>query len=188
MSTPFTISDVRMILARDWLEKGEAMPGDGRNETENQRADRNWEDILQELRVTQTGTQILTGFLLAVAFQPTFHDLEAYERGLYLCLVVLAGTATIVGITPVIMHRRQFQHRQKGRLVRRADRVLIILLVLVTLLACGVTSLIFDVALDRTAGLVALGVALAVSLGAWIAVPQMSPRGRRSRGADEVGS
>ena len=50
----------------------DADPADGRDETLNQRLDRNWIEILQELRVTQTGTQILTGFLLTIAFQPTF--------------------------------------------------------------------------------------------------------------------
>ena len=43
---------------------------DGRDESPNERLDRNWNEMLQELRVTQTGTQILTGFLLAIAFQP----------------------------------------------------------------------------------------------------------------------
>ncbi|TPX04580.1 sodium:proton antiporter, partial [Schumannella luteola] len=35
-------------------------PGDGRDETEAERLDRNWNEILQETRVVQTGTQILT--------------------------------------------------------------------------------------------------------------------------------
>ena len=50
----------------------DADPSDGRDESLNEKMDRNWNDILQELRVTQTGTQILTGFLLAIAFQPRF--------------------------------------------------------------------------------------------------------------------
>ena len=34
-----------------------------------EKLDRNWGDILQELRVTQTGNQILFGFLLILPFQ-----------------------------------------------------------------------------------------------------------------------
>ena len=49
---------------------------DGRDETPTERYDRNWIELLQELRVLQTGTQILTGFLLALAFQPAFADLD----------------------------------------------------------------------------------------------------------------
>ena len=52
---------------------------DGRDETPTQRADRNWGEVLQELRVLQTGTQILTGFLLALAFQQTFADGKGAE-------------------------------------------------------------------------------------------------------------
>ncbi|GAA1828005.1 hypothetical protein JOF54_001982 [Microlunatus capsulatus] len=67
-------------------EPGEpgAEADDGREESPNQRLDRNWIEILQELRVTQTGTQVLTGFLLAVAFQPRFDDLETYQQRIYL--------------------------------------------------------------------------------------------------------
>ena len=53
---------------------------DGRYETLNMKMDRNWNEMLQELRVTQTGTQILTGFLLTIAFQPTFADLDEFQR------------------------------------------------------------------------------------------------------------
>src|SRR5439155_6937869 len=39
------------------------------NESPTERLDRNWNDILQELRVVQTGVQLLTGFLLTLPFQ-----------------------------------------------------------------------------------------------------------------------
>ncbi len=45
---------------------------DDRDETEAQRLDRNWSSLLQELRVAQTGVQLLTGFLLILPFQPRF--------------------------------------------------------------------------------------------------------------------
>src|SRR5665647_3722751 len=69
-------------------------PSDGRRESVNQRMDRNWTELLQELRVTETGVQILTGFLLTVPFQQRFTVLDHYQRTVYLCLVVLAITAT----------------------------------------------------------------------------------------------
>ena len=69
----------------------DADPHDGRDATQNERMDRNWIEVLQELRVLQTGTQILTGFLLALAFQPAFADLTAAQRTFYLVLVVLAA-------------------------------------------------------------------------------------------------
>ena len=58
----------------------DADPSDGRDETATARLDRNWGGLLQELRVLQTGTQLLTGFLLTVAFQPVFQQLAAWQR------------------------------------------------------------------------------------------------------------
>src|SRR3954470_16117515 len=90
---------------------------DGRDETPAERADRNWGEVLQELRVLQTGTQILTGFLLALAFQPTLADLSDGQRRFYLILVVLAGLSTIFALAPVALHRVLFQQRLKRRVV-----------------------------------------------------------------------
>ncbi len=131
---------------------GDADPWDGRDETPNERSDRNWSDILQELRVALTGTQLIGGFLLAVAFQPRFEELDSYQLTLYLMLVALAGLATVVGLAPVTLHRTLFRHQVKERVVRTGNRLLIAHLVVVALLVIGVTSLIFDFAVSRAAG------------------------------------
>ena len=68
-------------------------PHDGRDETESERNDRNWTEILQELRVIQTGTQILTGFLLTLTFQQRFTALDQYQVDTYLALVTVAIVA-----------------------------------------------------------------------------------------------
>jgi len=73
----------------------DALPDDGRNETQAERLDRNWNEILQELRVVQTGTQILTGFLLTVAFQQRFEDLDRFQVTVYLVLVALAANEAL---------------------------------------------------------------------------------------------
>lgn len=147
---------------------------DGRNETRAERFDRNWGDILQELRAVQTGTQIISGFLLAAAFQPRFTDLDSYQLTLYLVLVVLAASATLLGLGPVILHRLLFGQLQKERVVRIGSGLLLADLVVVSLLAAGVTSLIFDVALGRTAGFIALGLVLLAVLLLWVIVPRIS--------------
>jgi hypothetical protein len=120
--------------------------GDGRDESANERADRNWNEILQELRVTQTGIQLISGFLLAVVFQSRFTDLDRYQLTLYLVLVGLAAAATLLGLAPVLMHRTHFQQRRKQTVVRMGNRLLVAEIVLVMLLTSGVCSLIFDVA------------------------------------------
>ena len=143
----------------------------GRNETENERLDRNWNEILQELRVTQTGTQILTGFLLTLAFQQRFQDLDDYQVDLYLVLVGLAALSTALGLAPVSLHRALFRMRRKNAVVKVADRLLQATILCVGLLISGVVMLIFDVVVSRAAGIIAAAVTAVLLLGVWILLP-----------------
>ncbi len=149
---------------------------DGRDETPNERADRNWDELLQELRVMQTGTQILTGFLLAVAFQPRFTDMDEFQRDLYVVLVGLAALATILALAPVGMHRALFGRRRKPDLVRVAARIVRVDLIVIAALTIGVTTLIIDFTVGRTAGVIALIASIAVILGLWMVLPRLIRR------------
>lgn len=153
-------------------DERDAVPGDGRDESANERADRNWDELMQELRVMQTGTQILTGFLLAVAFQPRFTELDALQVALYIALVVLAGLSTLLALAPVTLHRTVFARRMKPALVRVAARIVAIDLAVIALLSVGVTALIVDVAIGRTAGAVALIVGAVLVTGLWVVLPR----------------
>lgn len=146
---------------------------EARPETPFQRADRNWGEILQEARVTQTCTQIIGGFLLAVAFQPRFGDLDTYQMSVYLILVSLAGLATALGLALVVMHREFFGKQQKLKVVRIGNWLLVSNLVVVSLLALLVTSLIFDFVLSRLAGFVVLGIGVIVTFVLWVVVPRI---------------
>ncbi|MFJ6113248.1 DUF6328 family protein [Agrococcus sediminis] len=139
----------------------------GRDETPEERADRNFGDILQELRVVLTGTQLVSGFLLAVAFQSGFRDLDQDEVMHYLVLVALAALATLLGLTPVLVHRLHFQKRMKPEIVRLANVLLIATLVVVSVLLVGVTSFIFEVVVSTGAGLWASMVCAAVVVALW---------------------
>ncbi|WP_210508776.1 DUF6328 family protein [Naasia sp. SYSU D00057] len=150
----------------------------GRNETENERLDRNWNEMLQELRVTQTGTQILTGFLLTLAFQPRFADLDDFQVAVYLVLVGLAALSTALGLGPVSLHRALFRKRKKDAVVKIADRLMMGILLCVGLLVTGVVLLIFDFVLGRAVGVVAGIVTAILVVLVWIALPfSHRPRG-----------
>ncbi|HLV55704.1 MAG TPA: DUF6328 family protein [Actinotalea caeni] len=140
----------------------------GRPETENQRLDRNWAEILQELRVALTGTQLVSGFLLAVAFQQRFGELDRYELVVYLSLVALAALATAVGLAPVVLHRALFRKLEKERVVRLGNRYLTATAILVAVLAVGVSHLIFDFVVGRGAGVVAAVLTLVAVLALWV--------------------
>ena len=158
----------------------DAVPGDGRNETENQRLDRNWNEMLQELRVTQTGTQILAGFLLTLAFQQRFKDLDGFQVTVYLVLVALASLSAALGLGPVSLHRALFRMQKKETVVRIADRLIQGILLCVGLVVTGVVLLIFDVVLGRAAGIIAAVVTAAVVVLVWLVLPFAERRGRRT--------
>jgi O-antigen/teichoic acid export membrane protein len=151
--------------------EADAVPGDGRDETLNERMDRNWNEILQELRVIQTGTQILTGFLLAVAFQQRFTELDAFQSGVYLVLVALSVLATLLALAPVSLHRALFRKRAKPGIVRVANRLVKLTLVVVALTLAGTALLIFDFVADRGTGLIAGAVTAVVALLLWAVTP-----------------
>jgi hypothetical protein len=146
---------------------GDAAMGDGpapytREETVAQRADRRYGELLQELRVTQTGIQVLLGFLFTVVFSNRFKELGADQRVIYLTTLILGASATAVLIAPVSFHRILFGQRMKPELVRAANMLTLLGL---GLLMCTITSallLVFDFMLHGSA--VAW---LAAGVGAW---------------------
>lgn len=147
-------------------------PADGRNETAAQRSDRNWSDILQELRVTQTGTQIISGFLLAVAFQQRFGQLTEPQLIVYGVLVCLAAASTLIGLTAVALHRARFHRHEKPEIVALANRLLSIGAWVVAILTAGVVLFIFDFVFGLTAGVVAGLITLVAAILLLAALPR----------------
>lgn len=148
----------------------------GRRETADERADRNWNDLLQEFRVLQTGVQVLAGFLLTLPFQSAFGDLDSTQRGLYLALVLLAFLTTTLLILPIAVHRRLFRMQRKDQLVRVGHIVARCVLVAVSLLIVGLASFVVDVVVGRpAAAMVALCMAVAV-ITATLVVPALAER------------
>jgi hypothetical protein len=140
-------------------------------ETEVERVSRNWDEILQELRVTQTGTQILLGFLLTIPFQQRFADLEGAQIGVYLALVCAAAAATILAIAPVALHRALFRRGAKPALVFTANLLMRFALAAIALALSGTVFLIFDVVLGHPAALLAGGGTLVVTATMWAVLP-----------------
>jgi Family of unknown function (DUF6328) len=146
---------------------------DGKSEDESrrERLERNWDQLLQELRVTQTGVQLLTGFLLTLPFQQKFASLDTVQVTIYLVTVGCAAAATALIIAPVAFHRIVFRQHEKHWLVRAAHVLAFGGLSGLALAVVGVIWLIFDVVLGRTASTAAGAVTAAVFAVLWLAVP-----------------
>jgi hypothetical protein len=144
---------------------------DDRSETEAERLDRNWSSLLQELRVTQTGVQLLTGFLLTIPFQQRFTALDPTMRTVYLVTVACSLGATVLLVAPVGMHRMLFRKHRLGTIVHAAHRCAIAGLILLGAALAGVGVVVFDTVAGRTGAWIAGGATLAAFVTFWFLVP-----------------
>lgn len=142
-----------------------------RNETEAQRLDRNWASLLQELRVTQTGVQLLTGFLLILPFQERFEELDDQMRLIYLVTVMCSIGSTVLLVAPVGMHRVLFRRRRLDAIVATSHVWAIAGLFLLGLALSGVGVVIFDAVIGRTAAWIAGGCILTAFVTFWFLLP-----------------
>lgn len=144
---------------------------DQRDETPTERLDRNWSDLLQELRVVQTGVQLLTGFLLTLPFQQRFTDLTSFERNLYLVTVSASVLATGLLIGPVMLHRILFRRHARLVMVNGAHRLAMLGTLFLGIAIVGVVLLIFDLVAGTTASIIAAVLTGLVLAGLWAVGP-----------------
>jgi hypothetical protein len=111
-------------------------------ETPEQRDDRNLVDLLQELRVATLGVQVLFGFLLGLPFTVRFVRLEAWQRWLYLGIVMMSSISIVLLVAPVAYHRLLFRRHQLGNLLRVANVMAIAGMVTVALAVTGAVLLV----------------------------------------------
>jgi hypothetical protein len=145
-----------------------------RGETPLQRADRAYGEILQEVRVAQTGVQILFAFLLTLAFTSRFASVTQFQRYVYVLTLMLCAAAAALLIAPAAFHRVVYRRRLKHHLVRIANRLALSGLVLLLLALVSALLLILDV-------VIGLGPALLLTAGAlgwfaawWFGLPAWS--------------
>lgn len=140
-------------------------------ELDRERLDRNWTDLLQELRVAQTGVQLLTGLLLTVPFQARFAELSDQQRTVYLIVASLSVFAAGLLITPVVLHRVLFRLDARETLVAAGQRFALAGFAVLGFAVVGVITLIFDIVLGGPAAVIAGVVAFVVISALWAIGP-----------------
>jgi len=123
---------------------------------------RQWTEQLQELRVTQTGVQLIAGFLLTLPFQERFEMLDDFGRAVYLVLVMLATTAVALTLVPVALHRSEPGHDESRAVTRTTRLITWAVLWDVGLLMTGIVLFVCDMVLHRGW---AMGIAAVVLAG-----------------------
>ncbi|RLK11943.1 hypothetical protein DER29_5213 [Micromonospora sp. M71_S20] len=151
-------------------------------ETEKQRWQRNFADLLQELRVAQTGVQILFAFLLTLPFSNGFTRTSGFQKDVYIVALLSAAAATAMIISPVAFHRALFRQGRKPELVRFAHRMASGGLAFMLISMVSAVLLITDFVLDRSIALVLSGLICLWFLTFWVFLPFS----RRNWGDDDA--
>jgi cation transport ATPase len=140
-------------------------------ESKAESLDRHWQELLQELRVAQAGTQILFAFLLTIAFTQAFREADTLTHRVYAVTLVIASLATALLIAPVPFHRMVFRQRLRDHMVTIAGHMATGGLFLLMLAMAGALFLALDVALSRTTAVIIVVGALTWYVMFWYAVP-----------------
>jgi hypothetical protein len=167
-------------------DRGRLHPHSGRDETEEERLDRNLGELLQELRVALPGVQVLFAFLLAVPFQQGFEEVTSFQKDVYFATLILTAISATMLISPSAYHRITFRYQQKRRLVYYSNRFAIIGLALLALAMTGAILLITDVLFSTAAAIVTAGLSLSVFGFFWFAMP-LRRRLKLSAGQEPLG-
>jgi len=142
--------------------------------------DRNWQELLQELRVAQTGVQILTGFLLTIPFTPRFQSIAEEARFVYGIVLGAAIVATFLLMTPVALHRALFRRGEKPWLVEAADTAARYGLAVLALANLGAMWLILDVIASRVLASIAVVILTVAILWLWVVLPRQERQSSKS--------
>ncbi len=143
---------------------GRVRLGNG-DDSEAERLNRNFADLLQELRVAQAGVQILFAFLLTLPFQARFADITGFEKVVYIGALCAAAFAAATLIAPVAYHRVLFRRGRKPQLVRASHRLATLGLVFLGVAMIGAILLVTDFVLGP-----AWAIAITTVSAAWFAL------------------
>jgi putative flippase GtrA len=146
----------------------------GRNETAAQRLDRNYGELLQELRVAQVGVQILFASLLTVVFSQRFTTISSLQRGAYVVALLAAACSVALLVGPVAFHRIVFRHSQKDDLVRVSHRMALGGLACLAVAIVGAVLFVLEQVLGQTPALWYSAGITAVFVVLWLAIPVVS--------------
>ena len=142
-----------------------------RDETDTERLDRNLIELLQEVRVVQTGVQVLFAFLLTVPFSSRFDEITGFQRGAYFAALVGTAAASVLLIAPTSVHRILFRMGQKEYMVELSNRLAMGGLVSLAIAMVAAMLLVSDVMFGMAVAIVISLATAAAFAFVWAALP-----------------
>ena len=152
-------------------DQQERHPETGRAETEDERVDRNLQEMLGELRVALPGVQVLFAFLLVVPFNQRFADVTQFQKTVFFVTLLCTTASTVCLITPTAHHRLEFRRQHKGAIVRAGNRIVLLGLLLLAIAMTGAVMFVTDFLYSSTTTVVVAVGAGVLFLLLWYAIP-----------------
>jgi hypothetical protein len=136
-------------------------------ESEQERLDRQLDQLLTELRVAMPGVQVLFAFLLAVPFQQRFGAVTEFQQNVYFVTLLAATAASALFIAPTAFHRLMFKARDKPFLIAVSSKLAVAGLACLAVAMNGAVLLVTDVLFDGTTVAVTVAITAALYIGLW---------------------
>jgi Kef-type K+ transport system membrane component KefB len=153
---------------------GDQMPQDEHvppKESEAERLDRNLIELLNELRVTGTGIQVLLAFLLIVPFNSGYKHLTSFDKHVYFVALLCMASSTMFLIAPSVHHRLLFRHGQRPFIIAVANELAIIGMILLAFGLVAIMVLLSNVVFGTAAAVAVGGLAALLVGGLWFLIP-----------------
>jgi hypothetical protein len=128
-------------------------------------------ELLNELRVSLPGVQVLFAFLLAVPFSQRFTQLGHVQRDVYFVAVVATAMAAALLIAPSAYHRLRWQQGDKQHLLYTGNRLAIAGIAFLALAMSAVVYVITSVIYSGAAAAGVAGGIAAILAWLWFGLP-----------------
>jgi DMSO reductase anchor subunit len=145
--------------------------GGQKDESKDERLDRELIELLNELRVALPGVQVLFAFLLTVPFSQRFGQLTDFQRDTYFATFLAAALASLFLIAPTAHHRLRWRAHDKERLLQTSNREAIAGTIFLALAITGTVLVITDVFFGTTWAAVVAGVVAGILVWLWYGLP-----------------
>jgi hypothetical protein len=136
-------------------------------ESEQERLNRQLDQLLNELRVAMPGVQVLFAFLLTVPFQQRFATVTEFQRTVYFVTLLASAAASALFIAPTAYHRLMFRERDKPRLIRVSSQLALGGLACLAVAMSGAVLLVTDVLFEGTTVVVTITLTATLYVGLW---------------------
>jgi Family of unknown function (DUF6328) len=152
-------------------DQQERHPETGRDETEDERVDRNLQEMLGELRVALPGVQVLFAFLLVVPFNQRFADVTQFQKTVFFATLLCTAASTVCLIAPTAHHRIEFRQQDKHRIVSTGNRIVILGLLLLAIAMTGAVTFVTDFLYASTTTTVVAAALAGAFVLLWYVIP-----------------